>query len=49
MDKARSRDLGGTGLGLSIVKHIAQVHGGRVSVESTLGRGSTFSLYLPRR
>jgi two-component system phosphate regulon sensor histidine kinase PhoR len=48
VDKARSRDLGGTGLGLSIVKHIAQVHGGRVSVESTLGRGSTFSIYLPR-
>ena len=48
VDKARSRDLGGTGLGLSIVKHIAQVHGGRVSVESTLGRGSTFTLHLPR-
>jgi two-component system, OmpR family, phosphate regulon sensor histidine kinase PhoR len=49
VDKARSRDLGGTGLGLSIVKHIAQVHGGRVDVESALGRGSTFSLHLPRR
>ena len=49
VDKARSRDLGGTGLGLSIVKHIAQVHRGRVAVESTLGKGSTFSIYLPRR
>ena len=49
VDKARSRDLGGTGLGLSIVKHIAQVHGGRVSVDSLVGRGSTFRIHLPRR
>jgi two-component system, OmpR family, phosphate regulon sensor histidine kinase PhoR len=46
-DKARSRELGGTGLGLSIVKHIAQVHAGRVSADSTPGRGSTFRLHLP--
>ena len=48
VDKARSRDMGGTGLGLSIVKHIAQVHGGRVTVESTVGGGSTFRIHLPR-
>ncbi len=47
-DKGRSRKLGGTGLGLAIVKHIAQVHGGYVAVESTPGRGSTFTLHLPR-
>jgi two-component system phosphate regulon sensor histidine kinase PhoR len=48
VDKARSRKLGGTGLGLAIVKHIMEAHGGRVSVESQLGRGSIFTLHLPR-
>lgn len=48
VDKARSRSLGGTGLGLAIVKHIAQYHRGRATVESTLGKGSTFCLHLPR-
>ncbi|HVS10216.1 MAG TPA: ATP-binding protein [Planctomycetota bacterium] len=47
VDKARSRELGGTGLGLSIVKHLALAHGGRVSLESTPGRGSTFRVHLP--
>ncbi|MCU0917765.1 MAG: ATP-binding protein [Planctomycetes bacterium] len=47
VDKSRSRKLGGTGLGLAIVKHIAQAHGGRVTVESTPGSGSTFALHLP--
>jgi two-component system, OmpR family, phosphate regulon sensor histidine kinase PhoR len=47
VDKARSREHGGTGLGLAIVKHIAQVHDGQVSVTSTVGQGSTFTLRLP--
>lgn len=45
-DKARSRSLGGTGLGLSIVKHVAEAHGGRVSVQSTVGQGSAFLIHL---
>jgi two-component system phosphate regulon sensor histidine kinase PhoR len=44
VDKDRSRRLGGTGLGLAIVKHLMRLHGGRVRVESELGRGSTFTL-----
>ena len=46
-DPARSRATGGTGLGLAIVKHVATNHGGTVSVRSTEGFGSTFTLRLP--
>ncbi|MBW2342262.1 MAG: PAS domain-containing protein [Deltaproteobacteria bacterium] len=48
VDKARSRKMGGTGLGLAIVKHITQAHAGRVSIESTPGKGSIFEIHLPR-
>lgn len=48
VDKGRSRATGGTGLGLSIVKHITEAHGGRVTVDSALNRGSTFIVELPR-
>ncbi len=47
VDRARSRATGGTGLGLSIVRHVAQVHGGDVTVDSVEGEGSTFRMSLP--
>jgi two-component system, OmpR family, phosphate regulon sensor histidine kinase PhoR len=47
VDKSRSRSVGGTGLGLAIVKHIAQAHGGCVTVESSPGEGSRFTIHLP--
>jgi len=47
VDKARSAELGGTGLGLSIVKHIVELHGGNVGVESAEGLGSKFWFTLP--
>lgn len=49
VDKGRSREKGGTGLGLSIVKHIIQLHGGQVRVESKLGQGTSFYFSLPQR
>ena len=47
VDLGRSRSEGGTGLGLAIVKHAAQLHGGRVEVESEEGAGSLFRVFLP--
>jgi two-component system phosphate regulon sensor histidine kinase PhoR len=46
VDNARSRELGGTGLGLAIVKHILNRHRGRLEISSTLGAGSTFTVWL---
>ena len=48
VDKSRSREVGGTGLGLSIVKHLAESLGASVTVESTFGRGATFTVLLPK-
>jgi two-component system, OmpR family, phosphate regulon sensor histidine kinase PhoR len=49
VDKARSRDLGGTGLGLSIVNHVVQLHKGKIELDSAPGRGSTFTIRIPKR
>jgi two-component system sensor histidine kinase SenX3 len=49
VDPARSRVTGGTGLGLAIVKHVMAAHGGKVTVTSKEGAGSTFTLRLPMR
>ena len=48
VDKSRSRAEGGSGPGLAICRHIAEVHGGEIEVESQVGEGSTFTVWLPR-
>jgi two-component system phosphate regulon sensor histidine kinase PhoR len=49
VDRSRSRQSGGTGLGLAIVKHIVELHQGKISVESTPGKGAEFSVVLPMK
>ena len=44
VDESRSRDVGGTGLGLSIVKHIIQMHNGKIKVDSVIDKGTTFTI-----
>jgi signal transduction histidine kinase len=47
VDVADSRAQGGTGLGLALVKHVLNRHGGRLTIESTLGAGAAFTMHLP--
>lgn len=49
VDKSHSKASGGTGLGLSIVKHAVQYHGGKISLESEPGKGTTIRVIFPER
>jgi two-component system sensor histidine kinase BaeS len=46
-EQSRSRTTGGSGLGLAITKHLAEAHGGRITVTSRLGSGSVFTIWIP--
>jgi signal transduction histidine kinase len=48
VDKSRDRSLGGNGLGLSIVKKIIDLHGGKISLSSEIGKGTEFTILLPK-
>jgi len=48
VDKSRTSSPGGTGLGLSIVRHLVELHDGRVSARNNPGRGATFTILLPK-
>jgi signal transduction histidine kinase len=47
VDNTSTRQKGGTGLGLSISRHIVEMHGGRITVDSEVGKGSTFRILIP--
>ncbi|OXB92668.1 two-component system histidine kinase PnpS [Parageobacillus galactosidasius] len=49
VDKARGRNSGGTGLGLAIVKHLVEAHHGHITVKSTVGKGTTFTVHFPKQ
>ena len=48
VDKSHSKEVGGTGLGLSIVKHSAKIHNAKISLESTVGKGTTITVRFPK-
>lgn len=49
VDRARSRNSGGTGLGLAIVKHLIEAHQGKITVKSSIGKGTRFEISIPKK